>query len=169
MAGAWWLRRSVNSPNRLPNLMDAELAAEAMEGFSTEQWVTAMTGPLATDQTLALAQIESMTYLRNQLLRDSDWASMDHSVELRTPLVDAWLLQQVQPYLRRFCAFPGKRLLAMAPEKPLPHEITHRRKTGFAIPVERWLDSEESLATGGAPINWALHVAHAYSSSLVER
>ena len=37
---------------------------------------------------LSLAQIESTAYLRNHLLRGSDWASMDHSVYLRTPLVD---------------------------------------------------------------------------------
>ena len=34
-----------------------------------------------------VALLESTRYLRNQLLRDSDWASMAHSVELRTPLV----------------------------------------------------------------------------------
>lgn len=165
MAGAWWLRRSINSPDRLPDLMGADLAAEALEGFSTEQWVTAMTSALATDQTMALAQIESMTYLRNQLLRDSDWASMDHSVELRTPLVDTWLLQQVQPYLRRFSAFPGKRLLAMAPEKPLPHEITHRRKTGFGIPVHQWLGEIPGAIGRGPSQQWMWLVGNNYTPS----
>ena len=37
--------------------------------------------------------MESQIYLRNQLLRDSDWASMYHSIELRTPLVDFFLLK----------------------------------------------------------------------------
>lgn len=107
--GAWWLRRSVNSPDRLTALMDADMVAEATKDFSPDQWVTAMTGPLNADRSLALAQIESMTYLRNQLLRDSDWASMGHGVELRTPLVDAWLLQQLHPHLMRFGAFPVKK------------------------------------------------------------
>ncbi len=73
-------------------------------------------GQAGDEPTLALAQIESMAYLRNQLLRDSDCASMDHSVELRTPLVDAHLLDMLTPYLGAFEQFPGKRLLSHAPK-----------------------------------------------------
>ena len=165
MAGAWWLRRSVHSPDQLKAFMDTDLVDEALKDFSPDQWVAAMTGPLHADRTLALAQIESMTYLRNQLLRDSDWASMDHCVELRTPLVDAWLLQQLQPYLGRFSAFPGKSLLAQAPDKPLPPEIFKRRKTGFAIPVARWLSKDSVGSGGGVPVNWINEVARAYTAS----
>lgn len=123
----------------LPVLMDAELAREALRGFDPVVWVQAMTGPLAADPMLALGQIESMCYLRNQLLRDSDWASMDHSVELRTPLVDAKLLQALPGALPAFSGFPNKRLLANAPAVALPYDIVHRPKTGFGIPVNRWL------------------------------
>ncbi len=97
MAGAWWLRRSIATVEDLPQLMGAEQAREVLAQFEAELWVTEMTGPLADEPTLALAQIESMTYLRNQLLRDSDWASMDHSIELRTPMVDAHLLDLLTP------------------------------------------------------------------------
>ena len=97
---------------------------------------------------LSLAQIESTTYLRNQLLRDSDWASMDHSVELRTPLVDAHLLANLTPVLAQFHRFPGKTLLANAPEKPLPDSIVHRRKTGFGIPAVRWANEAASAGAG---------------------
>ena len=139
IGGAWWLRRSVHAPDELPALMGAELAQEALRGFDPVEWVQAMTGPLATDPMLAVGQIESMCYLRNQLLRDSDWASMDHSVELRTPLVDAKLLDVLQCALPVFSGFPNKTLLANAPSPALPHDIVHRPKTGFGIPVNRWL------------------------------
>ena len=33
--------------------------------------------------------------MRNQLLRDTDWASMAHALEVRVPLVDAALLRCV--------------------------------------------------------------------------
>ena len=36
--------------------------------------------------------LESSLYMRNQLLRDTDWASMAHSLEVRVPLVDVELL-----------------------------------------------------------------------------
>jgi hypothetical protein len=39
----------------------------------------------------AVHHLETALYLRNQLLRDSDWASMASSLELRVPFVDAWL------------------------------------------------------------------------------
>ena len=36
-------------------------------------------------------RLEKRLYLRNQLLRDADWAGMAHGVEIRVPLVDARL------------------------------------------------------------------------------
>jgi asparagine synthase (glutamine-hydrolysing) len=156
--GAWWLRRSVCAPEQLPALIGADRAREALADFDVVGQVRAMTGELPRDPALALGQIESATYLRNQLLRDSDWASMDHSVELRTPLVDAHLLQQLQGLLPEFYRFPGKRLLASAPGKPLPQALIRRRKTGFGIPVPRWLASRQQR-----PSSWQAEIAGAFS------
>jgi asparagine synthase (glutamine-hydrolysing) len=163
MGGAWWLRRSVYAPESLPEVMDADLANEALKGFAAEGWVAEMSGNLPTDGRLALGLIESTTYLRNQLLRDSDWASMAHSVELRTPLVDAHLLTTLKPFLPSFYRHPGKRLLASAPGRALPPQIAARRKTGFGIPMGRWL-AEGSTGTGvrGSSKTWARRLVSAY-------
>jgi asparagine synthase (glutamine-hydrolysing) len=157
MAGAWWLRRSVQGPEGVPTAL-----ASSVEKFNAEAWVHATTGSLPRSMPMALAQIESMNYLRNQLLRDSDWASMDHSVELRTPLVDAHLLQELQPLLSRFEAFPKKSLLANAPRDKLPTSITRRRKTGFGIPVHRWLREIEQPAQTDHRQAWMQTVARTY-------
>lgn len=161
IAGAWWLRRSVHAPEELPALMGAELAAEALHGFDVVDRVQAMTGAIASDPVLAIGQIESMTYMRNQLLRDSDWASMHHSVELRTPLVDARLLAQLQPLLGAFARYPGKELLAVSPHNPLPGAIMSRRKTGFGIPLDRWLPDGSGRPLGG----WQRQVADAFGAA----
>jgi asparagine synthase (glutamine-hydrolysing) len=163
IGGAWWLLRSLYAPEDLPRLMGKERAAEVLQGFDASHWVDAMSGALPTDARLALGQIESTTYLRNQLLRDSDWASMDHSVELRTPLVDAQLLESLRPMLPQFAKHPGKRLLAEAPANPLPRDIIERRKTGFGIPVGRWLAEGKSggSTTPGSRV-WADHLVKAY-------
>lgn len=158
LEGAWWLRRSLHAPQELLELMGPAHARAGLEGFVAEDWVRGMTGPLPEVPRLALGQIESMIYLRNQLLRDSDWASMAHGVELRTPLVDAYLLQQLQPLLGNFARFPHKRLLAEAPQKPLPEAIITRRKTGFGIPVARWL-AEAGIGGGRGSRGWAAQVA----------
>jgi asparagine synthase (glutamine-hydrolysing) len=112
---------------------------------------------------LALSQIESKTYLRNQLLRDSDWASMDHSVELRTPLVDAWLLRELQPVLPAFKRFPNKRLFSETPAAPLDRDIVERRKTGFLVPVQNWLaEIKPELIEQGMSRGWARTLAPAF-------
>lgn len=159
LEGAYLLSRGLFAPDAYPAEADMTVFAQ---GFDPVAHVAAMTGPLPADPRLALGQIESMTYLRNQLLRDSDWASMAHSVELRTPLVDAHLLTQLQPLLPSFARFPGKSLLAQAPEKPLPEAIRQRRKTGFGIPVSRWL-AEGGIAANDGSRSWARYVARVWS------
>jgi asparagine synthase (glutamine-hydrolysing) len=147
--GCWWLRRSIAAPEELPWLMGREQAIEALRDFDVQRWIQEMCGPLSSSAPLAIAQMESMGYLRNQLLRDSDWASMAHSVELRTPLVDAHLLTQLVPCMRHFDAFPGKALLAQAPNRALPQVVTRRRKTGFGIPVQQWTNGGRGTPVTG--------------------
>lgn len=159
--GAWFLRRGVASPGELPALMGSELAEQAGATLDPVGLVQMMTGALPADPRLALGQIESMTYLRNQLLRDSDWASMAHGVELRTPLVDAWLLRDLQPILGAMPRFPFKRLLALAPDVPLEDALIERRKTGFGTPVSAWLASSACGSSSLRPgLALARRVAH---------
>jgi len=82
---------------------------------------------------------ETWRYMVPQLLRDSDWASMAHGVELRVPLADWPLIQTLAPLLPHFIDRKGKALLAQTPKAPLPSAIVDRRKWGFVIPVLQWL------------------------------
>jgi len=143
--GAYWLRRGLFAPEELAGLMGEVFADKALCKMDPQTLVTSMVGSLPADSMAAIGQIESMAYLRNQLLRDSDWASMSHSVELRTPLVDAWLLRDLIPVLRSFGRFKGKSLLAASPSQPLGKDLISRTKTGFGIPLGIW--GQESMAT----------------------
>ena len=49
--------------------------------------------------------------MRNQLLRDSDWASMYHGVELRTPLVDIKLLENLTTVMNSYSLYNDKQAL----------------------------------------------------------
>jgi asparagine synthase (glutamine-hydrolysing) len=128
--------------------MGEEFSREALQGLNPGSLLETMVGALPADSMAAIGQIESMAYLRNQLLRDSDWASMDHSVELRTPLVDAWLLRDLVPVLRSFGRLKGKHMLAASPSAPLSRSIIDRVKTGFGIPLSAWMNG----ALGGAVV-----------------
>jgi asparagine synthase (glutamine-hydrolysing) len=164
--GAWFVRRGLFAPEELWKLMGYEAADEVMPCLSYKGLVNEIVGRTASDLPLALGQIESLAYLRNQLLRDSDWASMDHSLELRAPLVDATLLKELSPVLAAFSRFPNKKLLIEAAHNRLPREIAHRRKTGFNIPVQRWLH-KLGLSAGhqGMSRAWASQVViNIYSS-----
>ena len=143
--GAYWLRRGLFSPNDLHGLMGFDLSEEELQALDPASLVRSLTGNLSADSMAAVGQIESMVYLRNQLLRDSDWASMAHSVELRTPLVDAWLLRDLMPVLRSFGRLKGKSLLAASPSLPLGKDLINRSKTGFGIPLGVW--GRESIAS----------------------
>lgn len=136
--GAYWLRRGLFAPDELTELMGEALADQGLYKMNPVDLVANMVGILPLDPMAAIGQIESTAYLRNQLLRDGDWASMAHSIELRSPLVDAWLLRDLTPVLRSFGKFKGKSLLAASPALPLGRDLTNRTKTGFGIPLGAW-------------------------------
>jgi asparagine synthase (glutamine-hydrolysing) len=157
--GAYWLRRGLFTPDQLPGLMQETDAHAVLQELSPGTLIEMMCGPLANDSLLAVGQMESMCYMRNQLLRDSDWASMDHSVELRTPLVDAWLLRDLMPVIQAFSRFPNKNLLSQSPHIPLPLALMQRKKTGFTTPVEQWLTQlMPEMRIDGGSRGWARQV-----------
>jgi len=85
--------------------------------------------------------LESSHYMKNQLLRDADWAGMAHGVEIRVPLVDVTLLRSVAPAIHALKQQEGKVALARSPGKPLPDEVVTRPKTGFGVPTGAWMQA----------------------------
>lgn len=137
--GAYLLRRSLFMPWELPEIMDQDLAATGLEALADSELEK---GGLNRIRILPLHSqicfLESTRYMRNQLLRDADWAGMAHSLEVRTPFVDFTLLTQLAPLLRSSHP-PAKLDMARSLPTPLPRSILHRRKTGFFVPVREWM------------------------------
>ncbi|MFM2168000.1 MAG: hypothetical protein RIS79_2371 [Verrucomicrobiota bacterium] len=85
---------------------------------------------------------ETQTYLANTLLRDNDWTSMSHSLELRVPLVDAELfrLAGLIPPEAKLTPGGGKRILREAFRELLPPWIyDDRQKKTFTLPLMKWM------------------------------
>jgi asparagine synthase (glutamine-hydrolysing) len=137
--GAYFLNRGLFLPQELPALMGPDMARDGLARLAGSPLGIGRVE--ARDATAAVGLLESTWYLRNQLLRDSDWASMDHSLELRTPLVDTHLLAELAPFLSRFRRGAGKALMSQSPRAPLPAAIARRPKTGFGVPMARWLSN----------------------------
>src|SRR5262249_56059398 len=90
-----------------------------------------------------VATLEASLYMRNQLLRDTDWASMAHSLEVRVPLVDAVLLEKLAGIRLGAGQQSIKSLLAEAPKQPAPSGTIQRRKTGFGVPIAKGIDRQQ--------------------------
>lgn len=163
LEGTYFLRRSLYLPAELPDLMGIEMAREGLARLDGSP--PGMSMAQARDGVSAVGLLESTTYLRNQLLRDSDWASMGHSLELRTPFVDIKLLEALGQYVAGFTGGAGKAMLAQSLKKPLPDAIVNRPKTGFSLPMATWLSTvipertKADLPQLAAGIPWARHWA----------
>ncbi|HYP19993.1 MAG TPA: asparagine synthase C-terminal domain-containing protein [Chloroflexia bacterium] len=143
--GAYMLRRGLFMPWELRDLLGEETTREGLRRLAPLRSITDALRPCPRGSFARVATLEASLYMRNQLLRDSDWASMCHSLEIRTPLVDAQLLKALAPALVSRPPLGGKRLLANSPAVPLPASVAGRRKTGFVIPVGRWIETNGSL------------------------
>jgi asparagine synthase (glutamine-hydrolysing) len=89
---------------------------------------------------------------------------MAHSLEVRTPLVDAELTRVLARATAHAGAGDGKGWLARAPSLPLPQDVLQRPKTGFQTPVGKWLAptgarAGDPHATGAARGHWSRRVA----------
>lgn len=158
-AGAYLLRRGLFLPRELPGILEPDVLTLGLKRLGLLKRVSSSLQPDPRSPIGRVCALESANYLRNQLLRDADWASMAHSLELRTPLVDSVLLKQVAPYMRNMLAVGGKAALAAAPSKPLPQSVTARSKTGFVVPTGKWIGNDGiTLADnkGQASRQWAL-------------
>src|SRR5438045_3998471 len=142
-AGAYLVKRGRFLASELPAILGRDIAAEGIARLDLLKLIERAVTPDPGNAFARVAALESSLYLRNQLLRDMDWASMAHSLEVRVPLVDAFLLRKLAPLLvaRRG---RGKEPLANAPRPPLPDAVRKRRKTGFTLPINEWLRHGEA-------------------------
>lgn len=140
--GAYLLRHALFMPWELSDVLDPEFARAGWEELHALAAVGSSL-PEADNARLKVGALASTWYMRNQLLRDADWAGMAHSLEVRTPFVDVPLWETVTQLVFAGHAV-GKQEMARSTAMPLPAAILNRRKTGFSIPVQEWLRSRAS-------------------------
>jgi asparagine synthase (glutamine-hydrolysing) len=91
-----------------------------------------------------LQRLDLETYLPGDLLPKSDIASMAHSLELRSPLLDHRVVElglALPDHLKRR-GREGKIALRRAFADVLPPSVAQRGKSGFAIPLAAWFRGE---------------------------
>jgi asparagine synthase (glutamine-hydrolysing) len=146
---AYLLRRGLYIEDELDALLDESWISEGLERLATYSALEATLAPLRAASATAHAQIaalESCWYMRNQLLRNTDWSSMAHGLEVRVPFVDVQVLDRLGPAIAS-ARPPNKNDLARCVER-LPRAMLKRPKTGFTTPVRTWVEQSGTASRG---------------------
>ncbi len=94
-----------------------------------------------------ISWLETNFYMQNQLLKDSDFMSMWHGLEIRVPFLDKEVMMMagiISPEIK-FKKIMPKYMLVKAYENELPLEIWKRKKQGFTFPFEGWLKENDYI------------------------
>jgi asparagine synthase (glutamine-hydrolysing) len=171
IASAYLLRRALHLEDELDLLLDKSWLSEGLTRLSIHSTLDDSIGKLRSAKTTVHAQIaalESCWYMRNQLLRDTDWSSMAHGLEVRVPFVDVSVLDRLGPAIASLSP-PDKKELARCCAQRLPTGIIARPKTGFTTPVRTWI-AEHSGTSGSATSarglrGWATQVHRSFRTT----
>ncbi len=176
LLGAYALRRGLFLPAEVARLLPEDFAREGLSALDRSPPLEAALRAqgiaieaIEDDPWRAVHWMESLQYMRNQLLRDADWASMAHSLELRVPFVDAFLRGEIESLGFEPARSGGKAAVARAVAPELPDEVFRRPKTGFGIPVMTWLDpgGGAGASLGADSRKLALLVLESFAEGLV--
>jgi asparagine synthase (glutamine-hydrolysing) len=162
-----WLPRMFRAKTLLTNLgLDPDLAYHrTMSWFTPEMKRDLYRGELAretagydpfdvmrrhyakadTDDPLGrVLYVDIKTYLVDDILTKVDRASMANSLEVRVPLLDHEVVEFAASIPTRFKlrGGQGKYIFKKSMEGLVPHDIAHRTKMGFSVPLAGWLRGE---------------------------
>ena len=127
---------------RLMEVFPAEARIELLDADFVPRPAPAwqLLGPPPADGIAGLQLLDIQTYLPGDLLLKADIASMAHSLELRSPLLD-WDVLELGVSLPRELKTKGRRgkeALRRAFADDLPEEVAERGKSGFGVPLADW-------------------------------
>jgi asparagine synthase (glutamine-hydrolysing) len=153
----YFLRRELFPPEERRRLWPLPDGSDPWSGI--ESGVLSALSESHVDRALAdrIAYLETSSYMRHMLLRDADVFSMAHSLELRVPLLEHYVVEQAASANARWRApnpWP-KPLLVDAVGPQLPDRVVRAKKRGFTFPWSSWLAGplrarvEDSLSGSG--------------------
>lgn len=134
--GDYLFNRGYFTPLETARLMDASQVQVKRLLFSE----AAFPGYAQLSEGNRVSHLETSLYMEHQLLKDADFMSMWHSVEVRVPFLDPDFMQtarNIQSELKY--SHSGKFLLIDTFRDELPREIWDRKKKGFQLPFDEWM------------------------------
>lgn len=97
-----------------------------------------------SDLLSSMLLLDSKTYLPSDVMVKVDRMTMANSIEARAPLLDHELIEFAArvPHELKMKGGETKYLLKRSLEGMVPREILYRKKQGFGVPIEEWINSE---------------------------
>ncbi|HLH77282.1 MAG TPA: asparagine synthase (glutamine-hydrolyzing) [Candidatus Binataceae bacterium] len=163
---AYFLERALFMPWELNSVLPPEVVKRGLAEFDPVAMMEQTTADIEGDH-LRVAALEMTWYMRNQLLRDADWAGMEHSVEIRMPMVDLPVLKEVMPAVAARPKMKKADFLAPILRQYGCERLLARPKTGFSVPVRDWLQQAGGKAPGRGLRGWASMIAKRFGFALV--
>ena len=153
--GAYTLRRSLFMPDELYSFLPSKFINDGLEEFN--QKLIDESNLLAIDDDISkVIYLEFNNYLKNQLLKDADWAGMANSVEIRVPFIDKEFIDAcLHLNLKQNI---NKDLLVNTVKKPVKKLLLNIPKKGFMVPVSDWIGSNKNSYH-----NWAKEIILNYN------
>jgi asparagine synthase (glutamine-hydrolysing) len=140
----------------VPDTWRRELLGSS-DGWALDDYRRVWAASEGADLLDRLLDLNLRTYLLDDLLPKVDRMAMAHALEVRSPFLDRELLEWSfrLPRSARIKGMTTKRVLKLAFEDLLPHDILYRRKHGFGIPLDRWFRTDlrsylEAMLCSGA-------------------
>jgi asparagine synthase (glutamine-hydrolysing) len=161
LARLYLLRRALHVEDEFEMLLDKYWLDHGLAILLRSDKVLSLAGKLekiGLSEHAQIAALESCTYMRNQLLRDADWAGMARGLEIRLPLVDSHLLERLAPWIASTHPLTKRDLAASA--KLSVDMLLNRPRTGFTTPVGCWATARSGNLARGLR-GWASEV-HRY-------
>lgn len=165
--GVYLLRRGLFMPWELPELIGPDMARAGWNELNSMARLEDTHRPISQGWLKVMA-LETTWYMRNQLLRDADWAGMAHGLEIRTPLVDIELFRALLPRLVDVSR-PSKRDMAKTAVPAVPANVLDRPKTGFNVPVRDWLLAGKDAQPERGLRGWARFVHARFDGRAMSR
>jgi asparagine synthase (glutamine-hydrolysing) len=137
----YFLSRMLFTPEQLNKLLPDMKCDSTVFQRTAKPLHESLSRAQSLDAINRVSYLEARCYMLNTLLRDADFMSMAHGLEVRVPLIDHRLAQRMLalPGSWKLDAGTSKPLLVRALAGQLPNKVVNRPKRGFTLPFEYWL------------------------------
>jgi asparagine synthase (glutamine-hydrolysing) len=130
--------------SELLELLEPSLGAQVIEAWQDNVVQHVLETAPGDEQLARKLYTDVKTTLVSEMLTKADRMTMAHGLEARVPFLDHHLVEWAftVPGRHKIRDGTGKALVKTAMERHLPHDILHRRKQGFNVPMKIWMRGE---------------------------